>query len=170
MREPAVNAKSWRGHATPRRIALAAGLLAAAALLLVFRKHLPLEEIRAWIESLDGFGLFAALTLLPLVAFPVTPLHVIAGVRFGWATGLLLITLSIVLQHILAWAAVRVAPDFFERRLAKIRARIPKSTHVPVTVFTALIPGVPYVATIYVLVNLFVDLLYGFFDPRVRYS
>lgn len=26
------------------------------------------------------------------------------------------------------------------------------------------------VATIYVLVNLFVDLLYGFFDPRVRYS
>ncbi|MGH8016992.1 MAG: hypothetical protein ACREIA_01670 [Opitutaceae bacterium] len=145
------NAEGWREHVTPRRIVLACGLLVAAVLLFVFREHLHLDEIRTYLEGLDGPALFAALTLLPLAAFPVTPLHVIAGVRFGWAMGLLLIALSIVLQHILAWAAVRVAPDFFERRLAKIRKRIPESTHVPVTVFTALIPGVPYVATIYVL-------------------
>ncbi len=143
--------ETWRKHVTPERVTLACALLAAAILLFVFRKHLRIDEIRARIEELDGPALFAALTILPLLAFPVTPLHVIVGVRFGWMAGLLLIALSVVLQHILAWAAVRVAPHFFEQRLANVRKRIPKSTHVPVTVFTALIPGVPYVATIYVL-------------------
>src|SRR5947209_6946371 len=45
--------------------------------------------------QLNGFAAFALLTLLPLVGFPASLLHVAAGFRFGIPLGLALVAASI---------------------------------------------------------------------------
>ncbi|MBA4138288.1 MAG: hypothetical protein C0518_13330 [Opitutus sp.] len=94
---------------------------------------------------------FLALTLLPLAGFPVSVMHAVAGVRFGFAVALPLVALSILLQLLLSYALVRAAPGFFARRLEPLRRRLPHAAHWPLTLFTLLLPGAPFFAQNYVL-------------------
>lgn len=113
--------------------------------------QLDLEAVRAKAQQLNGGVAFILLTLLPLLGFPASPLHVAAGVRFGVPMGLALVWLSIFLQMLASYGLVHWQRRFFERRFKKIRERIPAGAHVPVTIFTMLIPGAPYFAQNYTL-------------------
>jgi uncharacterized membrane protein YdjX (TVP38/TMEM64 family) len=100
---------------------------------------------------LNGIAAFALLTLLPLVGFPVTVLHVTAGIRFGVALGLPLVAVSILLQLLASYGLVHWRRKYFARKFKKLREEIPPGAHGPVTLFTLLLPGVPYFAKNYVL-------------------
>jgi uncharacterized membrane protein YdjX (TVP38/TMEM64 family) len=51
----------------------------------------------------------------------------------------------------MSYLLVRVAPGFFKRRLKPVREKIPRGAHSSVTLFTMLLPGVPYFVQNYVL-------------------
>lgn len=125
-------------------------VLALVALSLLYRQ-IDVEMVHAYAQRWNGFVVFLALTLLPMVGFPVSVLHVMAGVRFGIGLGLALVALSMVLQLLASYGLVKLAPGFFARRMAPIRDRLPDAAHRPLTQFTMLLPGVPYFAQNYVL-------------------
>ena len=114
-------------------------------------RSIDVAAIHAQAERLNGVVAFVLLTLLPLVGFPVGILHVSAGIRFGVALGLPLVILSILLQLLASYGLVHWQRDFFARKFAALREKIPPGAHGAVTLFTLLIPGVPYFAKNYVL-------------------
>src|SRR5690606_13492814 len=113
--------------------------------------RIDVDDVHAWAEHINPFTLFAALVLLPLCTFPVTPLNIVAGVRFGFVGGLLMIAAAIVVQHCIAFATARVLPGMLRRRLEPLRARLPDDAHRDAAVFTSLLPGAPYWTQLYVL-------------------
>jgi uncharacterized membrane protein YdjX (TVP38/TMEM64 family) len=117
----------------------------------VLSRGLDVEALHERAADLNGGVVFAALALLPLAGFPATILHVVAGARFGWGLGALLIGASILFQLLASYALVRLAPGFFKRRLKPVREKIPRGAHASVTLFTMLLPGVPYFLQNYVL-------------------
>ena len=114
-------------------------------------RNIDIEAMHRRAESLDGLAVFAAMVLLPLVGFPVTIVHAVAGARFGIGLGCTLVAVATFLQLLGAYGLVRLAPGFFSRWLEPLRKRLPTGTHTPVTLFTMLLPGVPYSGQIYVL-------------------
>lgn len=130
------------------KIAIVAVILLGIGLL---SRQIDVDEVHAYTKRFDSWIVFVAITLLPLVGFPVTVLHVLAGMRWGPKLGYTLVVLSIVLQLFASYALVHLFRPVFERRLAKFRERIPKGAHGPVTLFTALLPGVPFFAKNYLI-------------------
>ena len=110
---------------------------------------LDIETVRTKAAQLNGGIAFLLLTVLPLVGFPVSVLHVAAGIRFGVPLGLGLVWVSILLQLLASHGLVHWRRRFFERHLKRFRDKVPPGSHVPVTVFTILVPGVPYFAKNY---------------------
>jgi uncharacterized membrane protein YdjX (TVP38/TMEM64 family) len=129
-------------------VALVLGAIAA-----VLYRQLDIETIHAEAARLNGGIAFALLVVLPLVGFPASLLHVAAGIRFGAALGLTLVSLSILIQLFVSFMVVRLWRQRFEtaRWLKKIRERIPRGAHGNVCVFTVLLPGAPFAAVNYVL-------------------
>ncbi len=134
-----------------RRVTLIAAAVVVVGLLFWFRDSLDLEKLHAWAEGMNGGLVFLALTVLPLVGFPVSVLHAVAGARFGLPLGMALVALSIALQLVASYGIVRAAPGFFARRFEWLRRRLPPATHRSLTLFTMLLPAVPYFAQNYVL-------------------
>lgn len=93
------------------------------------------------------------LAILPLLGFPVSILHVAAGIRFGAVLGLPLVALTILLQLLASYAIVRVWRTHFERArwVERVRKRIPKGAHSSICIFAVLLPGAPYAGINYVL-------------------
>lgn len=126
------------------------GVVAVAGLALLYhqvdigRVHAIAEELPGWLCVLLLFG-------LPLVGFPATALHLGAGLRFGVPVGLALVWLSILLQLLASYGLVHLNRTFFASRFKSLRSKIPHGAHAPMTLFTMLIPGAPYVAQNYVL-------------------
>ena len=110
----------------------------------------PLQDYAA---RLPAWAAVSLLLVLPLIGFPASVLHVAAGVRFGAALGLALVSLSILVQLVVSFCLVRRWRERFERArwLARLRQRIPQGAHASVSVFTVLLPGAPYSAINYVL-------------------
>lgn len=127
------------------------GVLVGTALFLLYR-HVDVQALHARAAQLNGVAVFALLTLLPLVGFPVSVLHVTAGLRFGFTLGMALVALSILLQLLASYAIVHLWRDAFARHLAGVRKKIPKAAHGTVCLFTLLLPGVPYFVQNYTLV------------------
>ncbi len=125
-------------------------VLAVGGLALLYHQ-VDLEVVRTSAARLNGVAAFLLLAVLPLVGFPASVLHVAAGIRFGVPLGLALVWLSILLQLLASYALVHWQRAFFNRRFKSVRAQIPRGAHVPVTVFTMLIPGAPYFAQNYTL-------------------
>lgn len=132
-----------------RKVAGVAVVLAIAAAL-VFR-HIDIEALHASADRLPGIVAFALLTLLPLVGFPASILHVAAGIRFGQGLGLALVALSILLQLLASYALVHLFRERFTRWLAPVRKKIPSGAHASVCVLAVLLPGAPFTAINYVL-------------------
>jgi uncharacterized membrane protein YdjX (TVP38/TMEM64 family) len=136
---------------TPRKIGWALlAVVACVAIALLYRRIDP-DAVQSWALRMDGWAVFGALTLLPMFGFPVTILHVAAGVKYGFWLGLLLVGVSIFIQQALSYWLVTLMPDFFARRFAGLRDRLPRTAHKSVTLFTLLMPGAPYFAQNYVL-------------------
>jgi uncharacterized membrane protein YdjX (TVP38/TMEM64 family) len=126
---------------------MAAGLV----LLMLLYRQIDVAALHERAAGVNGYIVFILITVLPLLGFPVSILHAVAGVRFGLGMGFLVVSLSIFLQLLAAHGIVRLAPDFFARKLNALRRRLPNASHRPLTIFTMLLPGAPYSAQIYVL-------------------
>lgn len=131
-----------------RLLSAVAGL---AAVLLILSHFIDAEAVQANAARLNAGVAFALLTLLPLLGFPVNVLHLAAGVRFGFAVGMALVSLSILLQLLASFALVSLKPDLFARHLAGLRKRIPPAAHGTLCMFTLLLPGLPYFLQNYTL-------------------
>jgi uncharacterized membrane protein YdjX (TVP38/TMEM64 family) len=129
------------------------GFTVAAIAIVAFAiyRQLDIELIHARAAQLNGLLAFALLTLLPLAGFPVSVLHVAAGIRFGILHGLALVALSIFLQLLASYALVHLFRERFERRLARWRGRFPQGSHASLCVLAVLLPGAPFAAINYVL-------------------
>lgn len=131
-----------------RAIIIGAVVCIGAALL---SRKIDIDTVHAYAERLNGGVAFLLLTVLPLVGFPVTVLHVAVGIRFGVPLGLTLVAASVLLQLLASYALVHLFRDKFAKRLEPVKKRIPKTAHSSMTLFTMLLPGVPYFAKNYVL-------------------
>jgi uncharacterized membrane protein YdjX (TVP38/TMEM64 family) len=136
---------------TRRRVVTFALSVAALVTLSLFYRHVDPAALHARAARLNGPVVFAAVALLPLVGFPVSVMHAVAGARFGLGLAIPLVALALVLQLFASYGLVRLAPVFFAKRLAPLRARLPKTAHRPLTLFTLLLPGAPFFAQNYVL-------------------
>jgi uncharacterized membrane protein YdjX (TVP38/TMEM64 family) len=136
---------------TPRKIVI--GILVVVALVGITLLYglIDVKEVHRRAEDFNGFTVFALITILPLLGFPVTVTHAVAGMRFGVGLGLVIVAGSILLQMLASFALVKAVPKLFAKRLKHLRERLPRGAHGPVTLFTILLPGVPYFAKNYVL-------------------
>lgn len=152
---PAVSASNWifwrRIKITGRQWRLLAIIVIVFLLLALLYRQIDVPALHDRAARINGPLVFILLTVLPLLGFPVSVLHAAAGVRFGLAWGFALVAASIFLQLLAAHQIVRLAPDFFARKLNALRRRLPNAAHQPLTIFTMLLPGAPYSAQIYVL-------------------
>ena len=136
---------------TRRRATAFTIVFVALMALSLFYRQIDVAALRDRAERLNGPAVFAAVAVLPLVGFPVSVLHAVAGARFGLKLAIPLVGLALVLQRLASYGLVWLAPDFFAKRLAPLRARLPRTAHRPLTVFTLLLPGAPFFAQNYVL-------------------
>lgn len=142
---------SWLKRIPPKRWGqLVLGLVVCAGLVYLYRL-IDVQALHVQAQRMNGTAVFVVMTLLPMVGFPVSVLHVVAGVRYGTWIGLALTTVSILIQLLASYGLVKLAPDFFARRMEPLRRRLPKAAHTPLTQFTMLLPGAPYFAQNYVL-------------------
>lgn len=125
-------------------------ILACVGITLLYRQ-IDVAALHERAKGINGALIFTLMVVLPLVGFPVSVGHAVAGVRFGLGLGLALVAMSIVLQMLLSYALVKAMPKLFAKRFEGIRKRLPHGAHTPVTQFTMLLPGVPYFAQNYVL-------------------
>lgn len=125
--------------------------LVAVAGLAVATHRLELGPLHAEAERLNGGVAFLLLVVLPLAGFPASVTHVAAGVRFGAALGLPLVSLSIGIQLLASYALVHRWRPWFARRFSAVVRRVPPSAHASVAVLAALLPGVPFAAINYTL-------------------
>jgi uncharacterized membrane protein YdjX (TVP38/TMEM64 family) len=139
----------WR--VTPKQYLLAGISVGVLVGLALFYRQIDVAALHQKAYAMNGFWVFAAIVVLPLIGFPVTVVHAVAGLRFGVAWGCVLVALATLFQLLGAYGLVKLAPGFFAKKLEPFRRRLPAGTHTPVTIFTMLLPGVPYFAQIYVL-------------------
>jgi len=141
---------SLRGLSMKQYLLIGAGVAVLAGVLF-FYQQIDIEAIHARADSVNGIVVFGAMVILPLAGFPVSVIHAVAGLRFGLGLGCLLVALATTLQLLAAYGLVKWMPGFFARKLEPLRKRLPVSAHTPLTLFTMLLPGVPFFSQIYVL-------------------
>lgn len=139
------------GTEPKRSILPLVAVLVVLVAIAVFSSRIDVHELHNLTQELDGRLVFLLLVVLPLFGFPVSVLHVLAGIRWGARTGLELVVVSIFLQLLASYALVHLFRPVFERRLQRVRERVPVGAHSAVALFTMLLPGVPYFAKNYVL-------------------
>lgn len=139
-------------------VAVTSRLLGRAAILVVVLIALSLvwgrldpEDLHARAKALPAAAVIAAISALPLVGFPVSWLHLIAGVRFDFWGGMAVVAATSVLHHLLGWALVRVLPGCLLRRLAPWREKLRGAGHRDATLLCCLLPGMPYTVQLYLL-------------------
>lgn len=125
---------------------MAAAIFAAIGGL--FAYYGDIDAVHAAADRLNPVVAFALLVFLPLVGFPASILHVVAGIRFGGKLGMLLVSISILLQLLASYAIVRIWRERLDRSrwLKQVRARLPEGTHSSICILAVLLPGAPYAA------------------------
>jgi uncharacterized membrane protein YdjX (TVP38/TMEM64 family) len=136
---------------TPLRLGLAAIGVALIVVFICFRGVFDLAWMHDRAAEFNGVVVFLGLTVLPLLGFPVSVLHAVAGAKFGLGLGMALVGVSLAIQLTASYAIVRVAPKFFARRFDWLHRKLPPATHRSLTLFTLLLPGAPFFAQNYVL-------------------
>jgi uncharacterized membrane protein YdjX (TVP38/TMEM64 family) len=121
-------------------------LLVVGAAIAVVYHRVDISAVHAEAAKLNGVLVFALMVILPLFGFPVSVLHVAAGIRFGGLLGQGLVALSILLQLLASYGLVKVWRHHFDRMrwLRRVRARIPKGAHTSICLTGVLLPGAPY--------------------------
>jgi len=124
-----------------------------AAVLILVHHLIDIDAVHARAAKLNGWAAFGLLVVLPLVGFPVSILHIAAGIRFGAGWGMVVVSSSILLQLLASYAIVHHWRHWFEktRWIRRLRERVPEGAHPSICIFTVLLPGAPYSAINYVL-------------------
>lgn len=99
--------------------------------------------------------LIAAMAALPLIGFPILPVYLVAGARFGPYGGGVVVTVATA-AHLLG--TYLIARSILRRPLLRLLHRwhahlpeIPPDEQVAVAFIAALVPGIPYVVRNYLL-------------------
>ncbi|MDQ6630228.1 MAG: VTT domain-containing protein [Verrucomicrobiota bacterium] len=125
--------------------------LVAAAL---FYFGVDFKRLHAEIARFHGVIVFLFMASLPLVGFPVSLVYVVAGSKFGSGAGLLLCAVAIAVHLIGTYWIARFLRKPLENFLRKRNYQLPQvpgGEELPITLLTALIPGLPYAARNYLL-------------------
>jgi uncharacterized membrane protein YdjX (TVP38/TMEM64 family) len=136
---------------TSRLLVRALAVAALVVALGLLWRQVDVNGLHARAKALPAFAVIAAIALLPVVGFPVSVLHLVAGVSFDFWVGILVVALTGVLHAVLAWALVRVLPRRFFQRLDPWREKLRGAGHRDATLLCCLLPGVPYTVQIYLL-------------------
>jgi uncharacterized membrane protein YdjX (TVP38/TMEM64 family) len=132
-------------------------LLAAAGGYLIWRE-VDWSAANRVVDRLDALPLLAAMAVLPLIGFPILPVYLVAGARFGpigggvavaWATAVHLAGSYVIARTVLRGP--------LERVLARWHAHlpeIPRDEEPMVALIAALVPGLPYVVRNYLLATM----------------
>ena len=113
--------------------------------------RIDVAALHARAETLPGWAVIGTMGTVPLLGVPVAILHVIAGVRFGIGPGLAIVGVTTLFHHVMGYSLVRLAPRFAAQRLQGWRARFPRGAHRAMTIFSCLMPGMPYAVQLYLL-------------------
>lgn len=107
------------------------------------------------IGGLHAVPLIAAMALLPIFGFPIMPVYVVAGVRFGLLGGGAVVAFATAV-HLLG--TYLIARSFLRRPVERVLGRwhahlphIPRDEEPAVALIAALIPGLPYFVRNYLL-------------------
>ncbi len=131
-------------------IKLIIGLVLIAGLAVVFQRIDPAEfqeRARQWPAPV----IIAVIVLLPLVGFPVSWLHLLAGLCFGFIGGLIVVLTTTLVHHVAGWVLVRVLPRRYFKRFEPWEEKLKGAGHRDATLLGGLVPGMPYVVHLYVL-------------------
>ncbi|MCB1122939.1 MAG: VTT domain-containing protein [Verrucomicrobiae bacterium] len=152
---------SWiQSHKT---LAIISGLVVSVLCFvgLIYLTDISLADIKHWMQMLNdeiqtwpAILFFLMVAILPLIGFPITPLFIIAAVRFGvgWAIPFCLAALAtnLTLAH---WISTRLLHNFIQRIASRWNYNLPKVSHANATkwVFVIRICGAPLAVQNYVL-------------------
>lgn len=114
-------------------------------------RGVDLGRFHAWMQRLPAAGVAGLVALLPLVGFPISALHLAAGLRFDFGAALALVAAATLGQHVVAWALVRALPARFFVRLEPWRKKLAGAGHRQAAVLCCLLPGMPYTVQLYLL-------------------
>lgn len=136
---------------TSRLLVRAVLVLVAIGALSFLWSRLDIDDLHSRAKALPGIGVIVAITFLPLAGFPVSWLHLIAGVRFDFIGGMLVVAVTSVLHHVLGWALFRILPNRFFARLEPWREKLRGAGHRDATLLCCLLPGMPYTVQLYLM-------------------
>ena len=150
-RETRLGVVRWFRGLSRRQIVIGA-LIGLAVLALAFGgRNLDLEGFHAWTKRLPAAGVAAIILLLPLVGFPISALHLAAGLRFEFWTALSIVAAATLAQHVVCWLLVRALPRRFFVRLEPWRKKLEGAGYRQAAVLCCLLPGMPYTVQLYLL-------------------
>jgi uncharacterized membrane protein YdjX (TVP38/TMEM64 family) len=139
----------------PWKFGTALILLAAAWFLYSHRGELTREAVMAYGMALPAVGFIAAFLILPLIGFPVGILLALAGIRFGFAGGMVVAAGGVIFHSIVAY---RISHGWLRER---VKARFERAGYaIPdikaqhrlwLTLLFTAVRGPPYVSKLYLL-------------------
>lgn len=113
------------------------------------------EMLTEQVRNLPTFWFIVAYALLPVVGFPLSPLLVLAGVKFGFWQGMGVAAGGVFIHHLIVYPLVHGAlRRRVSERLAKSDYSIPtpaEKNHLWFTAVFASIHGPPYAIKLYLL-------------------
>lgn len=152
--EPARWRERWRRRLrglTRKQIALGTAVAIVLVAFAVGGRSLDLDSFHAWTKRLPAAGVAALIAGLPLVGFPISALHLVAGLRFEFWTALPIVAAATLSQHVFCWCLVRALPVRFFARLDPWRRKLAGAGHRQAAVLCCLLPGMPYTVQLYLL-------------------
>jgi uncharacterized membrane protein YdjX (TVP38/TMEM64 family) len=130
-----------------RRVLRIAGMLLLVVALAGAWRNWDGERIREWQEQAGPIPFFLAMTILPAVGVPTTPLYILAGAAFSMPVALVGTLLSVAANLLLSyWVAHGALRPWLERLLEKSRHDLPDVQGRNawwVTCLVRLAPGIP---------------------------
>ncbi|MBL9204094.1 MAG: DUF2934 domain-containing protein [Opitutaceae bacterium] len=126
-------------------------LVALGVALAVFWGRLDVDKLHALAREQSAVAVIAAVAITPLVGFPISLLHLIAGVRFDLVGGLAVVLFTGLIHHALGWFLVRVLPRRTFKSLTPWRAKLAGAGHRDASLLCCLLPGMPYSVQLYLL-------------------
>jgi len=126
------------------------GLVVIAGLVVAYQ-HIDPAEFQETARQWPAPVIITAIVLLPMVGFPVSWLHLVAGLCFGFIGGLIVVLTTTLVHHFAGWVLVRVLPQRYFKRFEPWEEKLKGAGHRDATLLGGLVPGMPYVVHLYVL-------------------
>jgi uncharacterized membrane protein YdjX (TVP38/TMEM64 family) len=127
----------------------------AGVVVYAFKNKLSREALAAYGEALPAAWFIFAYFTLPIVGFPVTIFLILAGVRFGFAGGMVVAALGMIFHHLVAFRLVNgCLRGRLTTQLERAGYRVPsliQNHPISFTAIFAAVHGPPYIAKVYLL-------------------